>query len=150
MSLSLVACTPSAENTSDTAGIGRTTEFADYSHQFTPEVMWQMGRIGGYHLSPEARKSVYGVTYYSVEKNRSRSVIYASTPSADSEPALLTSSSASEYAPSFLPGTDKIVFLAPEENGSGAMQLWSMNADGTGRKQVSFEAEGVDDYLFSP
>ena len=82
MSLSLVACTPSAENTSDTAGIGRTTEFADSSHQFTPEVMWQMGRIGGYHLSPEARKSVYGVTYYSVEKNRSRSVIYASTPSA--------------------------------------------------------------------
>ena len=150
MSLSLVACTPSAENTSDTAGIGRTTEFADSSHQFTPEVMWQMGRIGGYHLSPEARKSVYGVTYYSVEKNRSRSVIYASTPSADSEPALLTSSSASEYAPSFLPGTDKIVFLAPEENGSGAMQIWSMNADGTGRKQVSFEAEGVDDYLFSP
>ena len=150
MSLSLVACTPSAENTSDTAGIGRTTEFADSSHQFTPEVMWQMGRIGGYHLSPEAQKSVYGVTYYSVEKNRSRSVIYASTPSADSEPALLTSSSASEYAPSFLPGTDKIVFLAPEENGSGAMQIWSMNADGTGRKQVSFEAEGVDDYLFSP
>lgn len=150
MSLSLVACTPSAENTSDTAGIGRTTEFADSSHQFTPEVMWQMGRIGGYHLSPEAQKSVYGVTYYSVEKNRSRSVIYASTPSADSEAALLTSSSASEYAPSFLPGTDKIVFLAPEENGSGAMQLWSMNADGTGRKQVSFEAEGVDDYLFSP
>ncbi|MBO5675313.1 MAG: S9 family peptidase [Bacteroidaceae bacterium] len=150
MSLSLVACAPSAEKASDVAGIGRTSEFADSSNCFTPEVMWKMGRIGGYHLSPEAQKSVYGVTYYSVEKNRSRSVIYASAPSADSEPTMLTASSSSEYSPSFLPCTDKIVFLAPDGNGSGTMQLWSMNTDGTDRKQISSEANGVDDYLFSP
>ena len=150
MSLSLVACTPSGENTSDVANIGRTSEFADSSHQFTPEVMWQMGRIGAYHLSADAQKSVYSVTYYSVEKNRSRSVIYASTPSAEGEPSMLTALSASEYAPSFIPGTDKVAFLASANDGSGTMQLWMMNADGTGCQQISFEANGVDDYLFSP
>ena len=70
-----LACNPLTSI--DVEGIGRTTEFSQTAQQFTPEVMWQMGRIGGYHLSADAQKSVYGVTYYSVEKNKSRSVIYA-------------------------------------------------------------------------
>ena len=78
MSLSIVACAPQQDSNVEGNQIGRVTEFADSSHQFTPEVMWQMGRIGAYHLSADAQKAVYGVTYYSVEQNKSRSVIYAS------------------------------------------------------------------------
>ena len=149
MSLSIVACAPQQDSNAEGNQIGRVTEFADSSHQFTPEVMWQMGRIGAYHLSADAQKAVYGVTYYSVEQNKSRSVIYASTPNSDAEPTLLTTKG-SEYAPSFIPGSDKVAFLASANDGSGTMQLWMMNADGTGRQQISFEANGVDDYLFSP
>ena len=32
----------------------------------TPEVLWAMGRIGEYSLSPDHSKIVYNVTYYSV------------------------------------------------------------------------------------
>ena len=146
LTMALAACSPSTSVETD--GISRTTEFADSSRQFTPEVMWQMGRIGGYHLSADAQKAVYGVTYYSVEKNKSRAVIYASTPTTDAAPVALTADGSAEYAPSFIPGTDKVAYLAPDAD--GAMQLWMMNADGTSRKQISFEATDVNDYLFSP
>ena len=146
LTMALAACSPSTSVETD--GISRTTEFADSSRQFTPEVMWQMGRIGGYHLSADAQKAVYGVTYYSVEKNKSRAVIYASTPSTDAEPVALTADGSAEHAPSFIPGTDKVAYLAPDAD--GAMQLWMMNADGSARKQISFEATDVNDYLFSP
>ena len=146
LTMALAACSPSTSV--ETEGIGRTSEFADSSRQFTPEVMWQMGRIGAYNLSASAEKAVYDVTYYSVEKNKSRAVIYASTPSTDAEPVVLTADGSAEYAPSFIPGTDKVAYLAPDAD--GAMQLWMMNADGTARKQISFEATDVNDYLFSP
>ena len=146
LTMALAACSPSTSVETD--GISRTTEFADSSRQFTPEVMWQMGRIGGYHLSADAQKAVYGVTYYSVEKNKSRAVIYASTPSTDAEPVALTADGSAEHAPSFIPGTDKVAYLAPDAD--GAMQLWMMNADGSARKQISFEATDVNDYHFSP
>ena len=146
LTMALAACSPSASVETDS--IGRTTEFADSSHQFTPEVMWQMGRIGNYQLTADAQKAVYGVTYYSVEQNKSRAVIYASTPSTDNAPVALTDGASSEYAPSFIPGTDKVAYLAADKDGT--MQLWMMHADGSNRKQISFEATDVNDYLFSP
>ena len=39
----------------------------------TPEVLWSMGRIGDYSLSPDHSQIVYNVTYYSVPENRSGS-----------------------------------------------------------------------------
>lgn len=146
LTMALAACSPSASVETDS--IGRTTEFADSSHQFTPEVMWQMGRIGNYQLTADAQKAVYGVTYYSVEHNKSRSVIYATTPSTDNAPVVLTDGASSEYAPSFIPGTDKVAYLAADKDGT--MQLWMVHADGSNRKQISFEATDVNDYLFSP
>ena len=146
LTMALAACSPSASVETDS--IGRTTEFADSSHQFTPEVMWQMGRIGNYHLTADAQKAVYGVTYYSVEQNKSRSVIYASTPSTDNAPVALTDGASSEYAPSFIPGTDKVAYLGADKDGT--MQLWMMHVDGSNRKQITFEATDVNDYLFSP
>jgi len=146
-SLALIGCT-TTESKGDLEGIGRITEFADSSRQFTPEMMWKMGRIGGFQLSADALKAVYGVTYYSVEKNKSRSVIYSTAPLSEEEPVLLTSETSSEYSPSFIPGTDKVAYLAADQN--EVMQLWMMNVDGSSRKQISFEASDVNDYLFSP
>ena len=110
-SMALVGC-HSADTQEGAGQFGRTTEFADSSRQFTPEVMWQMGRIGTYHLSADTQKSVFGVSYYSVEQNKSRSVIYASTPDAKATATMLTDAFSSEYAPSFVPGTDKVAYLA--------------------------------------
>ena len=41
----------------------------------TPEALWAMGRIGSYAASPDGTKLAYQVTYFSVEQDRSNTVI---------------------------------------------------------------------------
>ena len=52
------------------------TEVTLQSDIMTPEVLWSMGRIGEYSLSPDHQQIVYNVTYYSVPENRSGSTLY--------------------------------------------------------------------------
>ena len=44
--------------------------------QFTPTVMWKMGRVGSVSLSPDASKAIYTITRYNMAENRGISQIY--------------------------------------------------------------------------
>ena len=44
--------------------------------RLTPEALWAMGRIGTFAVSPDAQKIVYTVSYYSVQQNKSHTVLY--------------------------------------------------------------------------
>lgn len=44
--------------------------------RFTPEIMWGLGKMGEYSISPDNRKIAYTLTYYSIEKNKGNSEIY--------------------------------------------------------------------------
>ncbi len=147
MSLTLAATATSevAAQENDAPFIGR-MQPAENTDLLTPENLWAMGRIGGYQLSPDGTSAVYGVSYYSVAQNKSHSVIYVQN-TADGSAKMLTTSKKSEVGPTFIKGGTKIAYLSAE---SGSMQLWEMNPDGTERKQISFEASDVADYLFSP
>ena len=46
------------------------------SDLMTPEALWAMGRIGSYEASPDGKKIVYQVAYYSVEQNKSHQMLY--------------------------------------------------------------------------
>lgn len=131
------------------------------NRQFTPELLWAMGRVGAYSVSPDGKLVAYNVSYYSVKENKSHTVIYTINGDGTNE-KLLTTATTSEVAPKFIlksapvaakgkktqPQEYLITFLGADKDGN--MQLFSMNPDGTERKQLSFEEEGVDDYLFSP
>ena len=125
--------------------IGKQTP-AFQSDRMTPEALWAMGRIGSFNPSPNGREAVYSVSYYSVKQNKSHSVLYTLNL-ADGSSRQLTTSVKSEAAPAYIHGGSHIVFLSPE---SGSSQLWMMNADGTGRRQISRAATDVADFLFSP
>lgn len=112
----------------------------------TPEALWAMGRIGSFTLSPDGQKAVYTVTYYSVEQNKSHSVIYAFDMSSRASQRLTTSVK-SEMSPTFIKNGSKVAYLSSE---SGSSQLWEMNFDGSERRQLTFEADDVLDYLFAP
>jgi len=116
------------------------------SDLMTPEVLWQMGRIGGASISPDGKSIAYAVSYYSKEQNKSHSVLYTLTPGSGA-PKQLTTSTFSEGGAVFLDGGKQIAFLSSE---SGTSQLWLMNADGTNRRQISHEADDVNEFLFSP
>ncbi len=116
------------------------------SDRMTPEALWAMGRIGGFNVSPQGDRAVYSVTYYSVGQNKSHTVLH-SLNLKTKESVQLTTSKKSESGAVYLHGGKHIAFLSAE---SGSSQLWMMNADGSGRKQVSQTTKDVADFLFSP
>lgn len=126
--------------------IGRTQPKIE-NRTLTPELLWAMGRVGGASVSPDAKTITYNVSYYSVAENKSHTVIYTQGIDGTNE-KLLTTANSSEVSPQYIANGTKIAFLALDAEGN--MQVWSMNPDGTERKQLSHETEGVDEFKFSP
>lgn len=116
------------------------------SDRLTPEVLWGMGRIGSLNVSPDAGLIVYTVTYYSVQQNKSHTVI-CKMKSDGSDQIQLTTTAYNESDPSFSADGKKIIFLS---NASGKQQVWEMDLDGQSRRQLSFSDKDVEGYAFSP
>ena len=113
--------------------------------RLTPEALWAMGRIGDVAVSPDGSKMAYQVSYYSVKENASHTVIYM-MDSNGSNVRLLTKSAASEHSPAWL-DNDHIAFLTAKD---GVQQIFSMDANGRHRKQLSFSDKDIEGFLFSP
>lgn len=112
----------------------------------TPEALWAMGRIGDLDVSPDGKKIVYTVSYYSVKENKSHRVIYTMNNDGTNV-KLLTTSVKSEGDCVWIEGGKKIAFLSAE---NGKNQLWTMNQDGTDRKLVSGTDMEMEGFSFSP
>ena len=106
----------------------------------TPEALWAMGRIGSCEASADGKQIVYQVGYYSVKANKSQQKIAIINADGTGN-TTLTTGSKSETDPTWYQG--KIAFL------SGG-QLWTMNADGTDRKQISKTSKDIEGFKFSP
>ena len=110
------------------------------SDLMTPEALWAMGRIGAAEASADGKQIVYQVGYYSVKANKSQQKIAIINADGTGN-TTLTTGSKSESDPTWLNG--KIAFL------SGG-QIWTMNADGTDRKQISKTSKDIEGFKFSP
>ena len=113
--------------------------------RMTPEVLWSMGRIGGVTVSPDGSKIAYQVSYYSVEENASHTVIYVMDENGQNL-KLLTKTATSEHSPAWI-DDNHIAFLTVKK---GVQQIFSMDAEGKHRKQLSFMDKDVEGFLFSP
>ncbi len=114
--------------------------------RLTPEALWAMGRIGGLSVSPDGKKVVYTVAYYSVPQNKSHRVIY--TMNIDgTDNRQLTTSAKSEGEPCWIKGGAKIAYLSSE---NGKSEIWEMNADGTDRQVISSYDGDIEGFSFSP
>ena len=107
----------------------------------TPERLWAMGRLGNVSMKADMSSCIYAVSYYSVEKNNSRSVLYFNDLKSG-KIIQLTDEGKSEYAPTFL-SDGRLAFLTKGE-------VWTMAADGTDRRQITHTDGNVGDFLFSP
>ncbi len=112
----------------------------------TPEALWAMGRIGTPCASPDGSKIVYGVSYYSVAKNKSHHTLNIMDADGSND-TKLTTTTANESSPAWIKGGTKIAYLSNE---SGSNQVWEMNPDGTERKQLTQDASDIEGFLFSP
>lgn len=141
----LVAASTSVAAADEEKVIDKPT-FKSVDGVFNIEALQALGRVNSPTLSPDKKKVLYGVSYESVEENRSNNDLYVMNVDG-SENTRITKSAKSEANAVWIAGGTKIAFLYPVD---GAMQLWVMNADGSERKQVSNVEKGVNGFLLSP
>ncbi len=68
--------------------------------RFTPEVMWGLGKMGEYAISPDGSKVLYVNTYYDIANNRGNAELYLIPTSGEQvEPVRLTNTNQSEFNP---------------------------------------------------
>ena len=136
----LLTGTATVTKAQDDVNIGRQNIKLE-SNLMTPEALWAMGRIGSCAASADGSKIVYQVGYYSVKHNKSHQVLYIMNADGSNQ-TKLTTSSKSETDPAWLPD-GRIAFITGGE-------VWAMNADGTGRQQLSKTNGEVEGFKFSP
>ncbi len=107
----------------------------------TPEALWAMGRIATAKPSPNGKKVVYQVGYYSVKENKGHQVLRVMDVDGKND-RLLTTSSKNETDPVWL-DNNTIAYLS-----SG--QLWTMDANGSNCKQLSHSSIEIEGFKFSP
>ena len=148
-SLLLGACNPATDvnvkETGDKNLIGK-SDIRIKDGRMTPEALWAMGRIGGMNVSPDGKRVVYTVAYYSVPENKSnREVFVMNADGSDNKQ--ITKTGFAENKAVWIKGGTKIAFLCNE---SGSSQLWEMNPDGTDRKRLSDYDKDIEGFAFSP
>lgn len=112
----------------------------------TPEVLWSFGRLGDVRVSPSGEKILYGVSYFSIDQNRSNRELFLIN-SDGSGKIQLTETPQNEYNAIWHPDGEKIVYLS---SASGEVQAWEMNGDGSGKVQISEIEGGINSLAFSP
>jgi dipeptidyl aminopeptidase/acylaminoacyl peptidase len=112
----------------------------------TPEILWSFGRIGEVSVSPDKKRILFTVKYFSIKDNKGNAEIY--TMNIDgSDMKQLTKTAGSEYNVMWRPDGKKIVYLSAE---SGSSQIWEMNADGSNSTQISKEDTDIEGFKYSP
>ncbi len=121
-------------------------DFESTTGIFDIDALEALGRVSNPQVSPDGKKVLYGVSYESVELNKSNNELY--TMNLDgSDVKRLTKTANSEAEAAWIDNGNKIAFVAAHD---GKPQLWVMNADGTNRHVVSRMENGVGGFKVSP
>ncbi len=136
-----ILCICSHINAQEDVNIGKSNIKIE-GGRMTPEALWAMGRIAGASASPDGKQVVYQTGYYSVRANKSHQVICIVDADGKNN-RQLTTSSKSETDPTWIDNGKSIAYLSGGE-------LWTMNADGTNRRQLSKSGGAIEGFKFSP
>ncbi len=109
---------------------------------FTPEIMHQLGKISDLQVSPDGSQILYGVSYTSIEENRSNRNLFVMNIDGSNN-RQLTHSPKSINNARWIEGGKRIAFLK-------GGQMYVMNADGTGERQVSDVPGGMSEFKIHP
>lgn len=112
----------------------------------TPEILWAFGRVGDVQVSPDNSKILYGVSYYSVEKDKSNRELFLMDINGENKQQI-TTTAGGEYSAVWSSDGQKIGYMSAA---SGSMQLWEIDAEGNNPKQVSDIDDGISGFHYSP
>lgn len=110
--------------------------------QFTPEIMHMLGKVSDPQLSPDGKSILYGVTYTDIAENRSNRELFITGVDGEGT-RQITATPKSESNARWIDSGKRIMYIY-------GGQIWTMNADGTGARQVSDVENGVSEFKLSP
>jgi dipeptidyl aminopeptidase/acylaminoacyl peptidase len=140
-----LCATPS--HAKDEAKLIEKSDFRVQNGVMTPEALWAFGRVGDVTVSPDGKKVLYSVRYYSVEQNKSNADLYMMNADG-SNVQRLTRTAKSEGSPAFSPDGKHIGFTYPDKDGND--QFCEMTPDGQERKQISSIDGGIEGFKYAP
>lgn len=70
--------------------------------RFTPEIMWKLGKMGEFAVSPNGKMLVYANTYYDIKKNKGNAELYLMEVGAGMPAMRITNTPESEFNPVWL------------------------------------------------
>ncbi len=111
-------------------------------NRITPELLWKLGRITEPQLSPDGKSVVYSVRTFDVAANKGQGDIYIIASGGGLAMKLAADAALDETSARWRPDGKKIAFLAPDKGGDN--QIFEINADGTGRLQITAVAGGIN------
>lgn len=121
-------------------------DFKSTDGKYTIEVLEALGSVKDPVVSPDKKKILYGVSYESVEQNKSNLDLYTMDINGQNK-TRITRTARSESNATWIADGSKIAFIYPVDD---VPQLWIMNSDGTDRHAVSSVEKGIQGFLFSP
>lgn len=123
------------------------TDFVSKTGIFDIDALEALGRVTAPAVSPDGKTVLFGISYESLEQNKSNNDLYTVGVNGG-EITRLTRTPKSEGGAVWIDGGRRIAFLYPDADGK--TQMWTMNADGSDRVQASQVEGGIEGFLFSP
>lgn len=120
-------------------------EFKSPDGVFSIEALEALGRVTNPQISPDGGKVLFGISYESVEQNKSNNELYV-IDIKGGDPQRLTKTAESENSAVWIDNGKKIAYLASDGEST---QLYVMGADGGGKAKVSNVEGGIEGFLFS-
>ena len=108
----------------------------------TPEMLWKLSKVNGESLSADKKSVIYGVSNYDLASNKSERNLF-SIPLLGGVSKQISNSLGGESVVRIDEKTGKITY-------SYKGQLWEMNADGSGAKQMTNYDGGLENVRISP
>lgn len=118
--------------------------------RLTPEMLWDLGRVGDPQVSPDGRFVLYHLRSYELASNRGRTGLRRLERETGEDLALLEGRSVSNAR--FSPDGSRIAFLSASTEGGhvGTSQIWIASVDGDDARCVTDHPGGVSNLAWSP
>ena len=110
--------------------------------RFTPELMWKLGKMGEYALSPDGKQIAYTTTFYDMSQNKGNAEVYLIPTEGKAQPIRLTNTSQSEFNPIWV---DASTLLFARGN-----DIVSMNVNNKSEKVLATVEGGLEGFKVSP
>ncbi|MGH9720964.1 MAG: prolyl oligopeptidase family serine peptidase [Bryobacteraceae bacterium] len=127
-------------------GLALCLQLAAQKRPFDVQALMRLARVSDPQISPDGRTVAYTVQTIDLENNKRPKQIFTAPVDGSAAPRQLTRTGNNERA-RWMPDSRQIVYVSDL---SGSSQIWIMNADGAGPRQITNLATEANGVIVSP